>query len=117
MTYLSQLLKRFADFPLVVEVRHRFVNAPEGYALLAEHNAGICNMISPVIGRSLEATEETTSAVGYVRLHGRRYDTWFSDDENVPSHERYNYLYSTEELKPWVKRIEKNRGGTRATFL
>ncbi|MBS1865223.1 MAG: DUF72 domain-containing protein, partial [Acidobacteria bacterium] len=35
------------------------------------------------------------------------YDTWFSDDEKLPSHERYNYLYTTEELKPWAARIEK----------
>jgi len=106
MTYLVKLLKRFADFPLVVEVRHASWNAPETFALLAEHNAGFCNIDQPVIGRSLKATEKTTSPVGYVRLHGRRYDTWFSDDENIPPHERYNYLYSTEELKPWVRRIQ-----------
>ena len=105
--YLVQLLKRFADFPLVVEVRHASWNAPEAFRLLAEYNAGFCNIDQPVIGRSLQATKETTSPVGYVRLHGRRYDTWFSDDENIPSHERYNYLYSTEELKPWVRRIQK----------
>lgn len=117
MTYLAQLLKRFADFPLVVEVRHASWNAPDAFALLAEHTAGFCNIDQPVIGRSLKATEETTSAVGYVRLHGRRYDTWFSDDENVPSHERYNYLYSTEELKPWVKRIEKIEEHARDVFV
>jgi uncharacterized protein YecE (DUF72 family) len=117
MMYLTQLLKRFADFPLVVEVRHASWNAPEAFALLAEHNAGFCNIDQPVIGRSLKATEETTSTVGYVRLHGRRYDTWFSDDENIPSHERYNYLYSTEELKPWAKRIEKIGEHARDVFV
>jgi len=105
--YLLKLLKRFADFPLVVEVRHGSWNAAEAFALLAECNVGFCNIDQPVIGRSLKATEETTSLVGYVRLHGRRYDTWFSDDENLPSHERYNYLYPTEELRPWAKRIER----------
>lgn len=105
--YLVALLKRFSDFPLVVEVRHASWNAPEVFFMLAEYNAGFCNIDQPVIGRSLKATEETTSPVGYVRLHGRRYDTWFSDDEKLPSHERYNYLYSMEELKPWVRRIEK----------
>jgi len=115
--YLLKLLKRFADFPLVVEVRHASWNVTEVFALLAEHNAGFCNIDQPVIGRSLVATEETTSPVGYVRLHGRRYDTWFSDDENIPSHERYNYLYSTEELKPWVRRIQTIEESARDVFV
>jgi uncharacterized protein YecE (DUF72 family) len=42
-----------------------------------------------------------------VRLHGRRYDTWFADDPGVSPHERYNYLYSMEELAPWAARVQK----------
>ncbi len=38
---------------------------------------GFCNIDQPVIGRSMKPTERTTSPIGYVRLHGRRYDTWF----------------------------------------
>jgi uncharacterized protein YecE (DUF72 family) len=45
--------------------------------------------------------------IGYIRLHGRRYDTWFNDDPAMPPFERYNYLYSTEELAPWAKRIKR----------
>ena len=105
--YLEELLKRFADYPLVVEVRHASWQTPETFALLAERNVGFCNIDQPIIGRSLVPSAEATSPVGYVRLHGRRYDTWFSDDEAVPAHERYNYLYSMEELKPWAKRVER----------
>jgi len=115
--YLLKLLKRFADFPLVVEVRHATWNAPEVFELLAEHNAGFCNIDQPLIGRSMGATQEATSPVGYVRLHGRRYDTWFSDDENIPSHERYNYLYSAEELKPWAERVEKLEKAAREVYV
>jgi uncharacterized protein YecE (DUF72 family) len=105
--YLSRLLKRFADYPLVVEVRHSSWNIPDTFELLREHNAGFCNIDQPIIGRSLEPSTAATAAVGYVRLHGRRYDTWFTDDPEVSSHERYNYLYSNEELKPWAARIQK----------
>ncbi len=107
MAYLSSLLKRFADYPLVVEVRHASWNAPETFELLHESGAGFCNIDQPIIGRSLEPSAASTSPVGYVRLHGRRYDTWFSDDATIPTHERYNYLYSTEELAPWAARIRK----------
>ena len=62
-------------------------------------------MDQPVLGRSLKPSEKSTGPVGYVRLHGRRYDTWFSDDPKVPAFERYNYLYPEAELEPWAERI------------
>jgi uncharacterized protein YecE (DUF72 family) len=105
--YLAGVLKRFGDYPLVVEVRHASWNAPATFALLREHNAGFCNLDQPIIGRSIGPSEAATSPVGYIRLHGRRYDTWFTDDATVPTHERYNYLYSPEELAPWASRIRK----------
>jgi uncharacterized protein YecE (DUF72 family) len=105
--YLSRLLKRFSAYPLVVEVRHSSWNTPATFELLREHNAGFCNIDQPIIGRSLEPSTAATAPVGYVRLHGRRYDTWFTDDPAVSSDERYNYLYSNEELRPWAERIRK----------
>jgi uncharacterized protein YecE (DUF72 family) len=105
--YLSKLLKRFADYPLVVEVRHATWNVPEVFELLRERGVGFCNIDQPLIGRSLKPSAERTAAVGYVRLHGRRYDTWFTDDADVPQHERYNYLYSAEELRPWAARVKQ----------
>ncbi len=114
---LSALLKRFADYPLVVEVRHASWQTPETFALLAECNAGFCNIDQPIIGKSIEPSSKTTSTIGYVRLHGRRYDTWFSDDTETPSHERYNYLYSTEELAPWAKRVEKVAERSRDVYV
>jgi uncharacterized protein YecE (DUF72 family) len=117
VTYLEGLLKRFAVYPLVVELRHATWNVPGVFELLREHGAGFCNIDQPVIGKSLQPSERATAAVGYVRLHGRRYDTWFSDDEMVPSFERYNYLYSEEELWPWAARVEKVAQATRDVFV
>jgi uncharacterized protein YecE (DUF72 family) len=107
IVYLQRVLKRFATYPLVVEVRHASWNIPATFDLLREHNAGFCNIDQPIIGRSLEPSTAATGPVGYVRLHGRRYDTWFTDDPEVAPHERYNYLYSNEELQPWAARIQK----------
>ena len=115
--YLSTVLERFADYPLAVEVRHASWNDAETFALLRERRAGFCNIDQPVIGRSLEPTSETTSAIGYVRLHGRRYDTWFSDDPEIPAHERYNYLYPAQELAPWADRIQEVAAKAASTFV
>jgi len=117
VAYLSAVLLRFRDYPLVVEVRHETWNSPETLAVLRDHGAGFCNIDQPIIGRSLGPSSQATSPVGYIRLHGRRYDSWFSDDAAVPTHERYNYLYSTEELSPWITRIRKVTEHARDTFV
>jgi uncharacterized protein YecE (DUF72 family) len=117
VSYLSSLLKRFGDYPLVVEVRHATWESPETLDLLRASGASFCNIDQPIIGRSLAPSAQATSGVGYVRLHGRRYDTWFTDDAAVPTHERYNYLYTAEELAPWATRIRKVTGQARNTFV
>jgi len=115
--YLQSLLKHFADYPLAVEVRHASWNHPDVFALLRKHNVALCNLDQPLIGRSFPPSDETTSSLSYVRLHGRRYDTWFTDDPEVPPHERYNHLYSPEELAPWAERIRTVAQRTRTTFV
>jgi uncharacterized protein YecE (DUF72 family) len=114
---LGKVLGTFKEYPLVVEVRHASWAQAEFYSFLHERQVGICNIDQPVIGRSIKPTERVTSAVGYVRFHGRREDTWFSDDPEMPSHERYNYLYSEQELLPWAGRIEHVAERTKTTFV
>jgi uncharacterized protein YecE (DUF72 family) len=116
-THLAGLLKRFRDYPLVVELRHSSWQKPETLKLLEEHHAGFCNIDQPVIGNSMTPSAQSTSAVGYVRFHGRRYDTWFNDDPAIPGHERYNYLYSVDELEPWAARIRKVQAHTQDTYV
>jgi uncharacterized protein YecE (DUF72 family) len=103
--YLADLLERFGDYPLVVEVRHESWNHPGILAWLREQGAGICNIDQPVIGKSLRPSAHATSAVGYVRIHGRNAAHWFTENENAK--ERYDYLYSLDELRPWAKRVNE----------
>jgi uncharacterized protein YecE (DUF72 family) len=117
ITYLERLLRRFQDYPLVVEVRHGSWDNRSFYEMLHEIGAGFCNIDQPQIGRSLKASEISTASVGYIRLHGRRFDTWFSDDPELPPHERYNYLYSQTELAPWAERIRRVQKASRITFV
>jgi len=115
--YLGQVLARFSDYPVVVELRHGSWQNNATLDLLRQYRVGFCNIDQPLIGRSLRPSAEATSSVGYVRLHGRRYDTWFDDNPATPSHERYNYLYSTEELSPWVERIRSIDEHTEETYV
>jgi|SRR5579863_4729857 uncharacterized protein YecE (DUF72 family) len=117
VAYLAKLLTRFSDYPLVVEVRHGTWNDKAFYSMLHDRGVGFCNIDQPLIGRSMKPSERATARVAYVRLHGRRYDTWFSDDPAVPPSERYNYLYTEKELDPWAKRIQHVAAGGDSTFV
>jgi uncharacterized protein YecE (DUF72 family) len=95
--YLHQLVERFRDYPLVLEVRHRSWDVPSAYEFLGESGVGFCNIDQPQVSYSLGLTQQVTSAIGYLRLHGRNTATWFQDDANRDS--RYDYLYSAPELE------------------
>ncbi len=117
LTRLKQLLDRFTDYPLVVEVRHASWSHPEFYELLRERAVGVCNIDQPLIGKSMKPDNRITSPTGYFRLHGRRYDTWFSDNPELPRNERYNYLYAGQELVPWADRVRSAAEHTKTTFV
>lgn len=94
--YLVELLGHFKGYRPVVEMRHASWNTPVFFELLRSLGVGFCNIDQPVIGNSLRPTAEVTSPVGYFRMHGRNYGNWFREEANVE--ERYDYLYSSEEL-------------------
>ena len=113
--YLAKLLERFSDYPLVLEVRHSSWNTPEVYEWLEERGVGICNIDQPIFKKSIRPQALTTSPIGYVRLHGRNYKDWFRD--KAQPHERYDYLYSVDELDPWLTRIKEVAKHSRETYV
>ncbi len=113
--YLKRLIERFTDYPLVLEVRNATWDSELVYELLAERGVGFCNIDQPVFRGQLRPTQLATSPVGYVRLHGQNLESWFKED--APSHERYNYYYSMDELAPWVERIRAVAAQAKETYV
>ena len=113
--YLFTLLDRFKDYPLVIEVRHSSWNQLAIYESLEEMGVGICNIDQPLFAKSIKPSALTTSSIGYVRLHGRNYQNWFR--EKAPRDDRYNYLYSSDELEPWTARIKEVAAQTKETYV
>jgi uncharacterized protein YecE (DUF72 family) len=118
--YLAGLITKFSEYPLVVEVRHASWNVPETLAFLQERGVGFCNIDQPQFGsstsgRSMPATAKVTAPVGYVRLHGRNYDNWFAD--NAETGQRYDYLYTPDELREWQRRIASVAARSAATYV
>jgi uncharacterized protein YecE (DUF72 family) len=105
---LARLADTFRAWPLVVEVRHGGWGSPEELGGLRDLGVGIANIDQPLIGQSLTPAAHATSAVGYVRFHGRNYEHWFGEQEDAA--QRYDYLYSAKELAPWVERIRALAG-------
>jgi uncharacterized protein YecE (DUF72 family) len=102
--WLRDLAKAFSDYPRVVEVRHISWNEPDFHAELVASRMGIVNLDQPMFRNSLPPSARATSAVGYVRVHGRNYKDWFR--KTAGRDERYDYLYSSSELKPWAERTK-----------
>jgi uncharacterized protein YecE (DUF72 family) len=101
--WLRGLFRAFSGLPLVLEVRHDSWIAPEVLEELAGVGVGIVNVDQPLFGRSIRPAARVTSAVGYVRVHGRNWKDWFRKGAGRDA--RYDYLYTSGELEPWAGRI------------
>jgi len=110
--YLEWLLEVFAGYPIAVELRHDTWqhNEAETRRLLDAHGATLTLTDQPAAGVTLATTAQTA----YLRLHGRNAASWWQHDE---SEDRYNYLYSPEELEPYAEIAQRAAGGGKKVFL
>ena len=100
---LDWLKRAWPDIRLIAEFRHRAWQADETLAALRELDIGWCNVDEPRFASLMRPGSEVTSAIGYIRFHGRNYGTWWKQER--ASHERYHYLYSAQELTEWLPRV------------
>jgi len=103
--YLKELLRQIEGVPVVVELRRHTWDHPEVFAMLDELGAGICSIDQPLFRGSIRPLERVTGDVAYIRFHGRNKEHWFN--EKSGRDERYDYLYSPEELAPWIERARR----------
>ena len=104
--HLRRIFELFAGYPLAVEVRHGSWDVPEFYAMLSENQAVFCNIDQPLYKNSIKPSAVATNPqLAYVRLHGRNYQNWFRKDADRD--DRYDYLYTKDELAEWTERIRK----------
>ena len=111
--YLQRVIEAFADMPVVVEFRHRDWQTPETIELLRELDAGLCSVDMPHFEELPHASSDVTSAIGYIRMHGRNAKQWWSGT-NVT---RYQYLYEPEELGPWADRAAEIEAQAEETYV
>ncbi|MEM0448290.1 MAG: DUF72 domain-containing protein [Methanomassiliicoccales archaeon] len=94
-----------------VEFRHRSWLGEEGKEIdpealdLLKRNKAATVMVD---GPGFPVIKATTAEHAYIRFHGRNYDIWFREEgEEDHRLNRYDYLYTKEQLWPWVPRIQE----------
>jgi uncharacterized protein YecE (DUF72 family) len=115
--YLAWLLHAFRDYPVAVELRHRsFSDDPvETMNLLSEYGAALVQIDEPKFKTSIRQNRKANvKTFFYLRLHGRNAAQWWKHDK---SEDRYNYLYSAEELEPIVEEVEEASQRVKKAYL
>jgi len=100
--HILALREGLGDLPAVVEFRHRRWVSQDTFDWLRRHRLGFCCVDEPQLPGLLPPEAVATGPVAYVRFHGRNAARWWRHAE---AWERYDYLYTDEELRPWVRRL------------
>jgi uncharacterized protein YecE (DUF72 family) len=115
--YLNWLLATFSDYPMAVELRHRSWSDEERATLelFNEHGVAWAQIDQPRLPSAIEQDRRpNVDAFYYMRLHGRNAAQWW---EHEKSEDRYNYLYSEDELRPFAEVMRQARAAVRKAYL
>jgi uncharacterized protein YecE (DUF72 family) len=115
--YLEWLLDQFRDYRIAVELRHRTWsdNPEQTLELLGSSNAAWTQIDEPKFRFSIRQTlKPNVRSFYYLRLHGRNAAQWWRHEK---SEDRYNYLYSADELKPFASAAEAAARQVKKAYL
>jgi uncharacterized protein YecE (DUF72 family) len=115
--YLAQLLRAFADYPVAVELRHGSWSDAFGETLqlLNGFRAAWAQIDEPKFTFSIRQNAlPNVTGFYYMRLHGRNAAQWWRHDK---SEDRYNYLYSADELKEFADTASAAKALVKKAYL
>ena len=119
--YIRHLRDLFPNDRLGVEFRHRSWlegdHVPEVLAALREAGVSLTVVDEPQLGSGSVPTmvEVTNPELVIVRFHGRNYKKWYAKVKRTA--ERFDYLYSEDELREWVPNAQSLAEGSREMHL
>jgi uncharacterized protein YecE (DUF72 family) len=115
--YLSDLLRRFGDYLVAVELRHAGWSdrIADTLALLNGFNAAWVQIDEPKFRFSIRQNFlPNVKGFYYMRLHGRNAANWWRHEK---AEDRYDYLYSGEELKEFSETADAARRLVKKLYL
>jgi uncharacterized protein YecE (DUF72 family) len=115
--YLIWLLGAFSDHRVAVELRHGSWSDRVGdtLALLNEFGSAWVQIDEPKFRFSIRQNYlPNIQGFYYMRLHGRNADAWWRHDR---SEDRYDYLYSADELSEFSETLDAARTIVKRAYL
>ena len=115
--YLATLLRAFSEYPVAVELRHRSWSDAIGdtLALLNTFGAAWVQIDEPKFRFSIRQNYlPNVQGFYYMRLHGRNVEKWWRHEK---SEDRYDYLYSADELKEFSETADAARRLVKKAYL
>jgi uncharacterized protein YecE (DUF72 family) len=110
--YILKCKKLLPNINLVIEFRNSGWANKRTFDFLKDNKLGYCAVDEPQLPRLMPFVNEVTSDIAYLRFHGRN-KNWF----NAPTSERYNYLYTEDELKEFIPEIKKMASNSVKTYI
>ena len=121
LDYLQWAREQIGDDEMLVEFRHVswLDDDHRGETLRFLEELGATHVIvdAPRIEGAKNVTPTVlalTSPTAYVRFHGRNAETW--NKRGGSASERFDYLYSDEELQEWVGPLRELTGGAEQAY-
>jgi len=115
--YLTGLLRAFAEYPIAVELRHQTWSdqIADTLTLLNAFGAAWVQIDEPKFRFSIRQNYlPNVKGFYYMRLHGRNAEQWWRHDR---AEDRYNYLYSADELKEFTETADAARQLVKKLYL
>jgi uncharacterized protein YecE (DUF72 family) len=120
LEYLEWAQEQLRGDEMLVEFRHASwldeENRADTLRFLEEHGMTYVTVDAPQTGGKnvLPTVVAGTSGTGYVRFHGRNAETW--NKRTGSAAERFDHLYSEDELREWVPRLKELASETQAVY-
>ncbi|MDA8189755.1 MAG: DUF72 domain-containing protein [Dehalococcoidales bacterium] len=110
LEYIRECKEQTQPYKLAIEFRSgswlREDTVHQTLQFLRENELAYVSVDEPQFpGSTVPPIAVATSNVAVVRFHGRNRNTWFKRDISVE--ERFNYLYTEQELAEWVPKIRE----------
>lgn len=112
-SHLKFIKERFSKYPLFVEFRNREWITEDMFENLEATGIGYCSVDEPRLKGLVPPVARVTTEIGYARLHGRNAKNWWGRSGG----DRYDYLYSENELREWVSKVIEMSRKARKTFV
>ena len=121
LDYLQWAREQLGSDEMLVEFRHRSwlddENRANTLSFLESIGASYVTVDAPKSDTAknlIPTVPAVTNGIAYVRFHGRNMDTW--NKRGGSAAERFDYLYTDEELEEWVPTLKELAGESKEAY-